>query len=169
LCIGHAPGGNPCRVARGTLRDRAHTAVGHDRVAGDDGGGNVGLQSTRAGRGPETAQADPAQRHARPLCREPRRRQRELHDSPRIAECGCCGDVFRSKRRIRRFGRRRIQLAVRILSADERIARRSRSLRPRAGQRGQSDVALAHAAQQRSLSRAPTPASPITAPAARLR
>ncbi len=49
----------------------------------------------------------------------PRDRQRGLHRAPRHAGCGRGRGVFRPQRRLRRLGRRRLQLTVRILSADD--------------------------------------------------
>ena len=78
--------------------------------------------------------------------------RRRRHAGPRDAvDADAAARIQRSQRPLRRLRRRRVQVPVRYLSADERGRRRTAGVRPRPRQRGQSDVAVAHAAEQRAV------------------
>ena len=147
---GMGPGGDSRRGLRRALRARADHAVGHGRLAVPRRGGDPGLQPARAGRGPQAAQADPPHRPGRHLRRRQRARRGRRRHASRLARRIRGGDVQRPLRRVRRIGRRQLPEPVRLLSADDGGARRPRGVRPRAHQRRESDVAPAHAAQQRA-------------------
>ena len=83
LRVRHGPWRDPGGGARRTFGDRADRAMGHDRLAGARRRRNAGLQSARAGRGPQAAQADPPHRHVRPVRGGARRSTRPAFMSAR--------------------------------------------------------------------------------------
>ena len=165
-------------VSRRTLGDRADHAVGHGGLALPRRRGDPRLQSARARRRPQAAQAHPAHGSRRPLRGGQRTRRGGHRRAPRHARSEAAAAAFndRSGVYVGSGGgnyQNQYDFFPLMTEAHGELDAFGRELT----QRGQPDVAPAHAAEQRAgshrdpatCSRGRTPASPITAAAARWR